>query len=34
MIEEIIEELKSNFEGAQTRLARDLTRIRTGRANP
>jgi ribosome recycling factor len=34
MIEEIIEELKSSFEGAQTRLARDLTRIRTGRANP
>lgn len=34
MIDEILEELKSQFDGAQQRLARDLTRIRTGRANP
>lgn len=34
MLDEVFEELLLGFEGVGTGLARDLTKIRTGRANP
>jgi len=34
MIDDILGDLEANFETVHARLARDLTRIRTGRANP
>ncbi len=34
VIDDILAELNERFEGAQTRLGRDLLKIRTGRANP
>lgn len=34
MIKETLEELKDGIEKAQTALKRDLSRVRTGRANP
>lgn len=34
MLDEVFEELEMSFDGVSTALARDLTKIRTGRANP
>jgi ribosome recycling factor len=34
MLDEVFEELRDSFDGVATALARDLTKIRTGRANP
>jgi ribosome recycling factor len=34
MIQDILETLQESFDGAFTRLARELQKIRTGRANP